>query len=92
MLTVAFAERLKTFNVRVNACHPGDVRSTLSSNLGYGGHETPEQGAATPVWLATSKDVVGLTGKYFEHRQQSNCRFGSDQITVDRLFEICESY
>jgi NAD(P)-dependent dehydrogenase (short-subunit alcohol dehydrogenase family) len=54
MLSVAFAERLREHRVWVNACHPGDVRSRLSANLGFGGHETPEQGAATPVWLATA--------------------------------------
>ncbi len=90
MLTVAFAERLKSKNITVNACHPGDVRSTLASNLGYGGHESPAEGAATPVWLATSSDVEGITGKYFEHKQESSCRFGQDKKMVDRLYEICE--
>lgn len=92
MLTVAFAERLNTSNITVNACHPGDVRSTLSSNLGYGGHETPEQGAETPVWLATSEAVEGITGKYFEHLHQSNCHFGSDFKQVEKLYRICETY
>jgi len=45
MLTAAFAERLSPFGVQVNACHPGDVNSRLSSDLGFGGHETPDQGA-----------------------------------------------
>jgi len=36
----------------VNACHPGDVVSTLRRNLGFGGHETPDQAASTPAWLA----------------------------------------
>ena len=92
MISVAFAERLKERNITVNVCHPGDVRSTLASNLGYGGHETPEQGADTPVWLATSDEVKGLTGKYFERRSASTCRFGSDREAVERLFEICEQY
>jgi NAD(P)-dependent dehydrogenase (short-subunit alcohol dehydrogenase family) len=41
MLSVAFAERLRDAGVTANACHPGDVVSTLSRNLGFGGHETP---------------------------------------------------
>jgi retinol dehydrogenase-13 len=92
MLTVAFAERLKTRGITVNVCHPGDVRSTLASNLGYGGHETPEQGAATPVWLATSPEVEGTTGKYFEHLRESGCRFGKDSEKVEKLFRLCEKY
>ena len=92
MLTVAFAERLKSKRITVNVCHPGDVRSTLASNLGYGGHETPEQGAATPVWLATSTEVEGITGGYFEHLQKATCRFGRDTEKVKKLYKICESY
>jgi retinol dehydrogenase-13 len=49
MLTVAFAEKLRSFKVAVNACHPGDVNSRLSNNLGFGGHSTPNEGAKTPV-------------------------------------------
>lgn len=92
MLTVAFANRLKTMGISVNACHPGDVRSTLASNLGYGGHESPDQGAATPVWLATSAEMEGITGKYFEHLHESRCRFGEDPEKVEMLYDICEQY
>jgi len=92
MLTVAFAERLKKDNITVNACHPGDVRSTLATNLGYGGHETPEQGAATPVWLATSHEVEGITGKYFEHLCISHCQFNNDRDEIEQLYKICNSY
>ncbi len=92
MLTVAFANRLKDKDVTVNACHPGDVNSTLSNNLGYGGHESPDQGAYTPVWLATSSEVDDITGKYFEHRKECVCRFGKDGDAVERLFDVCERY
>ena len=37
MLTVAYAERLKSHKIAVNVCHPGDVNSRLSNNLGFGG-------------------------------------------------------
>ncbi|PLW94238.1 MAG: retinol dehydrogenase, partial [Marinilabiliales bacterium] len=92
MLTVAFANRLKDDTITVNACHPGDVRSTLASNLGYGGHESALQGAATPVWLATSEELEGITGKYFEHRKETYCQFSSDQESINQLFDICALY
>jgi NAD(P)-dependent dehydrogenase (short-subunit alcohol dehydrogenase family) len=92
MLTVAFAGRLKPFNITVNACHPGDVNSALSNSMGFGGHETPDQGADTPVWLATSPEVEGVTGKYFEHKKQQSCSFSANKEEVERLFEICSSY
>ena len=92
MLTVAFAERLKKENITVNACHPGDVHSNLSHDLGFGGHETPEQGAATPVWLATSPELEGVTGKYFEHLHETGCQFSHDHDSIEQLYETCNSY
>ena len=64
MLSRAFSERLEPLQITVNACHPGDVNSTLSNNLGFGGHETPDQGAQTPVWLATLPLDQLQTGRY----------------------------
>jgi NAD(P)-dependent dehydrogenase (short-subunit alcohol dehydrogenase family) len=92
MLTVAFAEELRPYRISVNACHPGDVNSTLSNNLGFGGSETPEQGARTPVWLATDPTGQAETGKYFEHMREVRCRFGEDRQAIERLYDICLTY
>jgi NAD(P)-dependent dehydrogenase (short-subunit alcohol dehydrogenase family) len=92
MLTVALAGRLAPLNIAVNACHPGDVNSALSNSMGFGGHETPDQGAATPVWLATSSEIEGITGKYFEHRREQVCSFSRDVKTIEKLYEICSGY
>lgn len=92
MLTVAFAERLRLYGVSVNACHPGDVNSRLSNNLGFGGHESPDEGARTPVWLATSPVGQQETGKYFEHMREVRCRFGEDKQAVEELYEACLYY
>ena len=80
------------FGVTVNACHPGDVSSTLSVDLGFGGSETPDQCAETPVWLATSKDVAKLTGRWFEHRAMKPDRFATDRAAIEALRERCASY
>lgn len=92
MLTAAFAEQLKPYDITVNACHPGDVNSTLSNNLGFGGHESPDQGAETPVWLATQPIGEKITGKYFEHKQETRCRFSENQGSIQSLYEICSGY
>ncbi len=92
MLSVAFSEKLKSHNIAVNACHPGDVNSTLSNNLGFGGHETPDQGAETPVWLATNPVGQTTTGKYFEHLHESTCSFAQNKQAVDTLFDVCSRY
>ena len=92
MLTVAFAERLKLYDVTVNACHPGDVNSRLSNDLGFGGHATPDEGAETAVWLATDPGGQRETGKYFEQRRAVRCRFGEDTSAVEALYEACLAY
>jgi NAD(P)-dependent dehydrogenase (short-subunit alcohol dehydrogenase family) len=92
MLTVALAEELRPHGISVNSCHPGDVNSTLSNNLGFGGTETPEQGARTPVWLATEPIGQEETGKYFEHTREVRCRFSQDRQAIERLYNICQTY
>ena len=92
MLTVAFSQRLKPFGIKVNSCHPGDVNSKLSNDLGFGGHESPDEGASTPVWLATDPLIKNLTGKYFEHHRETECIFSRDMTAVERLYQVCEAY
>jgi NAD(P)-dependent dehydrogenase (short-subunit alcohol dehydrogenase family) len=92
MLSTAFAERLAVQGVCVNACHPGDVNSTLSNNLGFGGHQSPEEGADTPVWLAIGSAGAETTGRYFEKRRAVPCSFSKDRKMIERLFEACEAY
>jgi NAD(P)-dependent dehydrogenase (short-subunit alcohol dehydrogenase family) len=92
MLVVAWAERLKSDGITINVCHPGDVNSQLSNDLGFGGFQSPDQGADTPVWLATEPIGGQVTGKYFERRQESRCRFGEDREGREALFEACKGY
>lgn len=92
MLVAAWADHLSPFGITINACHPGDVNSTLSNNLGFGGFQTPEQGAETPVWLATSSIGAQVTGKYFEHLREVTCPFSKDSDFVNALFSACQKY
>jgi NAD(P)-dependent dehydrogenase (short-subunit alcohol dehydrogenase family) len=92
MLTVAFAMRLRLYGVTVNACHPGDVNSRLSNDLGFAGHTTPDEGADTPVWLAIHPVGQRETGKYFEQRRETRCRFGEDTTAVEALYKACLVY
>lgn len=92
MLSAEHAERLASRAIRVNACHPGDVNSALSNALGFGGHETPQAGADTPVWLATEPALSGTSGRYFERRSEVRCRFAADRAAVAALYERCRGY
>jgi len=92
MLTSIFAQNLVHYGFTVNACHPGDVNSSLSNSLGFGGSQSPDEVAKTPVWLAASKSVQNITGKYFEHQNETHCPYGSDLLKAQQLYEICQSY
>jgi retinol dehydrogenase-13 len=92
MLTVALAERLANRGIAVNACHPGDPSSVLSRNLGFGGSQSPEDAARTPVMLARGEIGADASGRYFEHGRESRCGFAGDREAVERLYEICRGY
>jgi NAD(P)-dependent dehydrogenase (short-subunit alcohol dehydrogenase family) len=67
-LTVMLASELRGTNILVNAVCPGWVRTDM------GGSNAPrsvEEGAATPVWLATLPDG-GPTGHNFFDKKQIN--------------------
>ncbi len=92
MLTVAFAQRWRDAGITVNSCHPGDANSALSNALGFGGSETPEQAAATPVWLATEPSLRVATGQYFANRRPARCVFAADAHSIAELDAICAKY
>ncbi len=92
MLVPAFATRFESLGITVNACHPGDVNSRLSNDLGFGGHESPDQGADTPVWLATDPVGQQMSGAYFEHRQAKPDRYVRDAAAVEALYQACLAY
>ncbi len=92
MLTVAFAKRLKPQGISVLSAHPGDVRSKLSTNLGYGGWESPEEGAATPLYCALDPGLNNITGAYFANNRQEACRFSANEAEVEQLYALCAGY
>jgi len=86
MLAAALAERLSPRGVWIASCHPGDVNSKLSNALGFGGSESPDEGADTPAWLASSDDP-GPAGAYYANRRVQSCSFSRDRAHNERLYE-----
>ncbi len=99
MFTYELARRLDGSGVTVNCLHPGAVATGLGKNNGRWAKlaiamlrpffRTPESGAATSIYLASSPEVEGVSGKYFsdgKERQSSNASY--DVGAARRLWEI----
>ncbi len=65
-ITVLLAGELRGSNILINSVCPGWVHTDLG---GDAAPLAPEQGADTPVWLATLPDD-GPTGGFFRERQR----------------------
>ncbi len=79
LFTRELAERLEGTGVTANAMHPGGVNTNFGNNqrgpmsLLFRAFKpfmrTPEQGADTLIYLASSPEVEGMTGKYLADRK-----------------------
>ena len=101
MFTYELAERLNGTGVTANCLHPGPVRTNFGQNnrgpmaLFFRTFKpfmrSPEQGADTLVWLASSPEVDGVSGKYFSDRKEIEAKsVASDRAARRRLWEISE--
>ncbi len=102
LFTYELARRLEGTGVTVNCVHPGVVRSNfgladpnrvlrLLTPLARPFMRTPEQGAATSIWLASSPEVEGVTGRYFANRQaKRSSRRSYDLELAGRLWRVSE--
>ena len=79
LFTYELARRLKGTDVTANALHPGFVASRFGQGNGLVVNTamhiahlfaiSPDQGAETSIYLASSPDVERMTGKYFSRKQ-----------------------
>ncbi|MFZ6031030.1 MAG: SDR family oxidoreductase [Chloroflexota bacterium] len=100
MFTYELARRLQDTGVTANCLHPGFVGSNFAKNNGrFAGWLlrllkpltiTPEQGARTSLYLATSPDVEGITGKYFDDKQRNvpSAKVSYSGTQQKRLWEV----
>ncbi|GIK38095.1 MAG: 3-oxoacyl-ACP reductase [Chloroflexota bacterium] len=72
MFTFDLAEKLKEEQITVNCLHPASLMNTkmVYESFGYT-LSTIEDGVNALMYLATSPDLDGVTGKYFDQQQES---------------------
>lgn len=101
MFTYELAARLAPSGVTANCFHPGAVNTNFGQNnsgpmtlffrVSKPFMRTPEQGADTLIWLASSPDVAGVSGKYFSDREEIPAKkTANDPLARKKLWEASE--
>lgn len=99
LFTYELAQRLNGTAVTVNCVDPGIVRTNLGRHfpfffrialtLMWPFMATPEKGAETSIYLATSPQVGGITGKYFANKKEARSSSESyDETAAQELWRI----
>jgi NAD(P)-dependent dehydrogenase (short-subunit alcohol dehydrogenase family) len=100
MFTYALAKRLEGTGVTATVLHPGMTSTAFGAEdtaRGWGPliavmrrfMQSPERGAHTPLFLASSPDVEGITGRYFAGRTARKSHEASYDLTAtDRLWQV----
>jgi retinol dehydrogenase 14 len=98
LFTYKLSKLLDGKNVTVNALNPGVVATHLLSDfngqqrmLGFLNrfkNDSPEKGAETSIYLASSDEVKNISGKYFVNKKMEESSLASyDPKTADRLWD-----
>jgi NAD(P)-dependent dehydrogenase (short-subunit alcohol dehydrogenase family) len=101
MFTYELAERLEGTGVTATCMHPGAVNTRFGTNnrgpmtLLFRAFKpfmrTPEQGADTVIWLASSPEVEGASGRYYADRKVIEPKkIANDPAARRRLWEESE--
>jgi NAD(P)-dependent dehydrogenase (short-subunit alcohol dehydrogenase family) len=101
LYTYELAERLEGTGVAANCLHPGGVNTNFANgNRTFGillfrafkpFMRTPEQGADTVVYLASSPEAGSMTGRYLIDRKVvSSYEEPHDVVAQKRLWEVSE--
>ena len=97
LFTYELARRLEATRVTANCLHPGPVATDLMA--GYMPSvprfmmkiiaHSPQNAAQTSLYLATSPDVEGVSGKYFVNQESAlSSKASYDRTAARRLWEV----
>ena len=101
LFTYELAERLKGTGVTATCMHPGAVNTRFGTNnsgpmtILFRAFKpfmrTPEQGADTVIWLSSSPEVEGVSGRYYSDRKPVEPKkIANDPAARRRLWEESE--
>jgi retinol dehydrogenase 12 len=101
LFTYELSRRLAGTGVTANCLNPGVVATKMLADylrvpvagpaLARTFGATPEEGAETSIYLASSPEVESVTGKYFERKQPTtSSRESHDAAAARRLWEASE--
>jgi NAD(P)-dependent dehydrogenase (short-subunit alcohol dehydrogenase family) len=96
LFTYELARRLEGTRVTVNCLHPGVIATNIfrdiSGMVGAAAKlflKSPRRGAETSIYLATSPEVEGVTGKYFDDRRAVRSSTESyDEAIAEKLWQV----
>jgi retinol dehydrogenase 14 len=100
MFTYELARRLDGTGVTATVLHPGVVRTGFGAEdreaylavlirVARVFMKTPAQGADTPVYLASSPQVEGISGRYFVNRKpKTSSNASRDTTAAARLWQV----
>ncbi|MDR9419777.1 SDR family oxidoreductase [Gracilimonas sp.] len=102
LFTKELAKRLKDSSVTANSLHPGVVASNFGQSgtwlmsllytIGKPFMRSNKKGAETSVYLATSDEVEGVSGRYFKNKKETTpTRIARDDEAAKELWEISEN-
>lgn len=99
LFTRELARRVQGTGITANCFHPGAVRTGLVRNSVYGlawkaaslFFISPQKGADTALYLASSSEVEDVSGKYFVKRKQVQASDAAyDDNLAERLWKVSE--
>jgi NAD(P)-dependent dehydrogenase (short-subunit alcohol dehydrogenase family) len=94
LFTYELARRLGDSGVTANCLHPGVINTSLYQNYMGGGSGSAsdnelEGGARTSVYLASSPEVEGVSGKYFSRSaERASSEESYHLATAQRLWQV----
>jgi retinol dehydrogenase-14 len=100
MFTYELARRLQASSVTANTLHPGVVNTSFGAEdprsiqrllipFARPFMKAPAQGAATPIHVASSRDLEPVTGRYFANgKPKRSSKRSYDEAAAARLWQV----